>query len=202
MDVVALVAALLILAPDPVADRVGPPSEREQFQLNVASDVDTAVRWRAASNAGAFVLGMWSSALAHELGHATVAWASGTRFSWPTSESANDPFLPYWRVPDDTSIATRRNIAMGAYIFTTAVEETIVHTGLLPRNDWFLRGFIVYDAVNTVGYVVRDVVSVAQGDSGVGDIRDMHRGGIPREAVYVVLLAHAVWETLELFIFD
>jgi len=142
--------------------------------------------------AGGIVTGAWAAALTHELGHAMVAWGYGYRFLWPTTGRPSDPFLPLWEVrPDLTDRPNdRRNIALGGFVMSEIVTESLL-SAPFPKSDTFVGGFVFYDIINSLMYVVRDVYESSQGNRGVGDIRDIHDGGIPREVVYGVLLTKA-----------
>ena len=55
-----------------------------------------------------------------------------------------------------------------------------------------MGGFLFYDLLNAVVYVARDIYELNRNSIGIGDIRDMHAGGFPRELAYGFLLARSV----------
>ncbi len=143
---------------------------------------------------GGFLAGWWAAALTHELGHALVAWGYGYSFNWPTDLARSEFFLPYWTVsPNDLGErpAVRRNIAAGGFLLSAAVSEAMLGLGAFPKSDVFVGGFVVYDTLNAVVYIARDIYYWSRDGVGIGDIRDMSRGGIPRGVIYGLLLVRS-----------
>lgn len=178
---------LAFAAPLPVSEAFTPPSPFERGPLVVLG------------RAGGFVAGAWASALTHELGHAVVAWSYGERFVWPTPEGS-DPFLPEWKVDRELSRTRRRNIAMGGFAASFLSSEVLHLWPGASKDNAFVLGFMFYSILNDVSYAAFDMALYANGGRGFGDIRDMTRGGIPRELLYTLLIGHSALTVVRLLI--
>lgn len=182
----------------PIAD---PPlmfQEEDDLALRAMLNVEEGGLVTVGRVAG-FVAGCWAAALTHELGHAMVAWGYGHDFLWPTNQERSELFLPLWQTrPSRQELSTEemRNIGAGGFLLSAAISETMLASDAFPKSDVFVGGYIFYDLVNAVVYVVRDLLSRSGNqrgihEEGIGDIRDMRRGGVPHEVVYTILLTRS-----------
>ncbi|OGQ86050.1 MAG: hypothetical protein A2289_26315 [Deltaproteobacteria bacterium RIFOXYA12_FULL_58_15] len=171
-------------------------AQTQQQESLLLANLDVDEGWLVATGrAVGFISGAWAAALTHEFGHGLVAWGHGYQFIWPTREERSELFLPMWTTkPHDMPASDRRNIGMAGFLMSAAVSETMMAFDFFPKSDAFVGGFIFYDLLNAMVYVFRDIYEMSRSSKtnvGIGDIRDMDRGGIPREAVYIFLLARS-----------
>ncbi len=173
-----------------------PESERPPFAVLILG------------RAGGVVAGATAAAVLHEVGHAILTWGYGYKFIWPTAGGPT-PLLPYWRAEDAHGRPLKperlRYIAGGGFVLSMGLEEVLLNSAKFPKSDVFVGGFLFYTLLNNLTYVITDIVDVARGGSGIGDIRDISCSrcsdwSLPREVVYAVLLTHSALSAARILI--
>jgi hypothetical protein len=131
-----------------------------------------------------FAGGLATGFITHEAGHQAAAWATGTSLSWSVENSELS-----WFIETGENSGTRlRNVALGGTAAEIISSELILQSNASKGSSYFI-GWLTWNILNPLLYVVRDQVS-----DGFGDLEEIRKNenGLKVEYVIAVNVAHSL----------
>ncbi|MEK7471330.1 MAG: hypothetical protein AAB623_01630 [Patescibacteria group bacterium] len=154
------------------------------FSISCRADEVSLVRINVVKKTAGFVAGFASGLGFHELGHEAMAKLEGAEMHWSdTNWSTN------------ASPATLRNIAIAGFGAQILSTEVMLGTNIIPKDNSFVLGWLTFNILNTVQYVVTDNLR----NGGYGDFETLRNNGGNTDLVKIGLLVHAVLSAYRLY---
>lgn len=144
--------------------------------LNLQKDEITAARIDVAKKAGGFIAGWASGYLFHEAGHAVVASFENVSMEWS---------LTRWTAYTNDS-QKLRNIAFAGFGAEILSSEIILGVPAIAKDNAYVLGWLAFDILNPVIYVLRDGLQ-----NGYGDMETLRNHGVNTDLLKIGMLAHA-----------
>ncbi len=135
-----------------------------------------------------FVAGLGTGLVNHELGHQVIASVYGVHLDWQMKDNQ-----PTWfaRSQDHEKL---RNIALGGTAAEIVSSEIILNTKI-SKDDAFVIGWLAWNIVNPILYVVRHELG-----GGHGDLKTIQENsvGLNVRLVEGIKISHSLWTAYRL----
>ena len=162
-----------------------PVSGGKDFKKEVLSQEKiTTARINVAKKAAGFIGGVFAGYVFHELGHGGAALIEGVT-----------PRMSGGVIKWNSSPAASRIIGLGGFGAQFLSDEIILGVDAIPKNNSFVLGWLAYNTLNTVSYIVADSVI----DGGHRDFKVLRDNGMNTDIVKIVLLAHMALSVYRLY---